>query len=615
MRLRSLCVLMLVTAQQLCAQFYMYGPITIPCGGSPRSITCADFNQDGKADLAVSHDIVANNVRILTGVGTGSFVSSGTVTVGQLPWVIASADMNSDGKIDLITANGDSNHVAVAFGNGNGTFLPHTKYTVTNNPSGLCIGDFNIDGHPDVATANYNNGSGTSVAVLLGSSSGALSPATYFPIGYGAVNLTTADFNNDGNPDIAVVQDGSSDVYVLQGNGQGGFTHTGTFAVGWYPLSLTTADFNEDGVIDIATANSSDNTASVLLGNGSGGFLPARNFHAALSPYAIVSADLNQDGHADLAVAKSGTNDSVVVLLGLGNGYFCKGIGYLITTFAEAITAGDFNNDGRPDLAMPTWGLSQLQVLLSKYYPLPVTGDSVICRGQSTMLSTVNNNSGYYWTGPAPDTTRIATGITAIVQQGGTYTLHTKKECADSTNFTVYLDTLKAWFTATPTLGVAPTTVNFASTSQAPWVPIVNYDWNLGNGIVENGTSATTINNYPTTGIYTVTLVITDSQGCKDSTAREINIINVIVPNVFTPNGDNINDEFFVQSNGLSNIECSIYDRWGKKIHEWNSPGGRWNGKTDSGTACNDGTYYYVVKYTDTAAHSQTQTGFIQLQR
>lgn len=613
---QKIILLLILAAQNGSAQFYMSGPVTFPCGGTPRSATCADFNQDGKADLAVSHDITTNNVRILTGVGTGSFVSSGTVTVGELPWAIASADMNSDGKVDLITANSDSNYVAIALGNGNGTFLPYTRYTVTNNPINLCIADFNLDGHPDVATANYNNGSGTSVAVLLGSSSGALSPATYFSIGYGGVNLTSTDFNNDGKPDLAVVQDGPSVVYMLHGDGQGGFTPAGTFTVGWYPLSITAADFNEDGVMDVATANSSDNTVSILIGNGSGGFLSARNFYAVLAPYVLVNADFNKDGHADLAVAKSASSDSVVVFLGLGNGYFCKGMGYPVSTYAEAMALGDFNNDGRPDLAVPTWLYSQMQILISKYYPLPVTGDSLVCRGQSSVLSTpVNHHSGYYWTGPAPDTNVIDTGISITVHLAGVYTLHTNKSCADFTKFTLHVDSIKASFVATTTLGIPPCAVSFVSTSQAPLSPITNYSWSLGNGVTQNGNNSFANTTYYATGVYTATLVVTDVLGCADSTTRDLSMINLVVPNVFTPNGDNINDEFFVKTYGITNIECSIYDRWGLKIHEWNGMNGGWNGKTDADIACTDGTYYYVVKYSDSSALPHVQTGYIQLQR
>ncbi|HTD41115.1 MAG TPA: gliding motility-associated C-terminal domain-containing protein, partial [Mucilaginibacter sp.] len=91
----------------------------------------------------------------------------------------------------------------------------------------------------------------------------------------------------------------------------------------------------------------------------------------------------------------------------------------------------------------------------------------------------------------------------------------------------------------------------------------------------------------------------------------------VIPPNVFTPNQDGINDVWLPQIQNelsLSQYNFAIFDRWGLKIFETNQYGTGWDGHTTSGIECNDGTYYYVLSYSDIQTNeSRTMKGFIQL--
>ena len=85
---------------------------------------------------------------------------------------------------------------------------------------------------------------------------------------------------------------------------------------------------------------------------------------------------------------------------------------------------------------------------------------------------------------------------------------------------------------------------------------------------------------------------------------------SVIIPNIFTPNGDNINDAFVMKGANLSNFTGKIYDRWGKLIYQWTDINTGWNGKDYS-----NGTYYYVVSYTNNTGKTITKNGFFQLLR
>ena len=88
---------------------------------------------------------------------------------------------------------------------------------------------------------------------------------------------------------------------------------------------------------------------------------------------------------------------------------------------------------------------------------------------------------------------------------------------------------------------------------------------------------------------------------------------NVIIPNIFTPNGDNINDEFFINATDIVNFSCKIYDRWGTLVFQFTDVSKGWNGKEKNGTACYDGVYYYLISYTDNKGKVNTKNGFFQL--
>lgn len=153
-----------------------------------------------------------------------------------------------------------------------------------------------------------------------------------------------------------------------------------------------------------------------------------------------------------------------------------------------------------------------------------------------------------------------------------------------------------AEFTASPTNGKAPLKVDFTNFSNNG----KTYHWDLGDqtqSTVKNPTHT-----YSTEGqgaTYTVVLVVTNSFGCKDTTEVRI-IVNpfsdIIIPNIFTPNGDGKNDVFTFKSIGLHFLSAEIYNRWGLKMYEWSVADGGWDGKTPSGDEVPDGTYFYILK-------------------
>jgi hypothetical protein len=137
----------------------------IPLGQSLSTVVVADFNGDGKLDVAVT-DLSANDVYILLGNGDGTFGNPSTIPVGKGPDAIVEADFNNDGKLDLALADSVDNTVTLLLGNGDGTFTQASgsPYSVGKQPYQLVTADFNGDGKLDLAVANLMDGT---VSILL----------------------------------------------------------------------------------------------------------------------------------------------------------------------------------------------------------------------------------------------------------------------------------------------------------------------------------------------------------------------------------------------------------------------------------------------------------------
>jgi hypothetical protein len=320
--------------------------ISIPAG--PWSVATADFNGDGKLDLAVPNEGL-NQLYVLLGNGDGTFSSPVIYATGDGPQFLVTGDFNSDGKLDLAVGNVGDHTVSILLGNGDGTFQPHMDFPAGSGGDVVTVGDVNGDGKLDIVVTNY---AGSTVSVLLGNGDGTFQPPVSYPTGANPNWTAIGDFNGDGKLDLATSNSSGNTVSILLGNGDGTFQSHMDYPAGQGPACVVAADFNGDGKLDLAIANNIiPGQVNILLGNGDGTFQSPVSYPAGNGAINLTAADLNGDGSLDLIVANAADN-SVSILLGNGNGTFQQQTQYATGMQPRQVAVGDFNADGRLDAAV-----------------------------------------------------------------------------------------------------------------------------------------------------------------------------------------------------------------------------------------------------------------------
>jgi hypothetical protein len=354
-----------------------------PAGVGPAALVAADFRNNGLVDIAAVNQL-DNSVTILLNQSgnQGTFVEATnspillgakrTTAPASAP-AIASAVLTSSGFHDLLITDPTANDVKILFSKGDGTFTtPATSVPVGVQPSAIVTGDFNGDGHQDFAVANFVD---NTFSVFLGGvdtngnstfTQAAGSPFALPTSVSGPVAMTVADFDADGKPDLAIVNQttlanpsvAQGNVVVLKGKGDGTFTEfSGSpITVGTLPVAVASGDLDGNASADLAIVNKTDDSVTVLLNNGDGTFFAGPNspLTTTANPTGIAVADFNQDGHADIAVTGGDTN-TFRVFFGVGAGFFTLGFeppaGPSGST-PTAIVAAQLVSGGFPDVAL-----------------------------------------------------------------------------------------------------------------------------------------------------------------------------------------------------------------------------------------------------------------------
>jgi gliding motility-associated-like protein len=239
-----------------------------------------------------------------------------------------------------------------------------------------------------------------------------------------------------------------------------------------------------------------------------------------------------------------------------------------------------------------------VDVVLQEPPVAAIDGPSELC-GSSIVL-TASGGGEYLWnTG--------ATSASIMVTSAGVYSVTVSNACgSDQADQEVYSGVLAA-FDVLPGSGDAPLTVQFLNLSMPDDVP---FSWSFGDG--SGSTLVSPQHVFTAPGVYTVVLVAGTST-CADAAVMVITVTDpnppppppvevepssVSVPNVFTPNGDGVNDVLELDAVGLESVEMGIFNRWGQLVYRIQWPREVWDARTIAGEAVPDGTYFYDLRAT-----------------
>jgi len=256
-----------------------------------------------------------------------------------------------------------------------------------------------------------------------------------------------------------------------------------------------------------------------------------------------------------------------------------------------------------------TTGCSTQDSITINTIPIPnlsINSDSIVCLGDSLKITASGANSYLWNTGsssvfiyisPKQQTTYEVTGFNGL--------------CSASAQKTINVISINAPIVADTTICKGAKIVLAASGTAA-------IEW------YENETAVTpffTGESYQTEEILEANkFYILSSDGLCRSNFSIINIFvdecPTIIPNIFTPNGDGINEVFYIESKLFVDAQVKIYNRWGILIYEWSGINGGWNGKINGdGTDANAGVYYYMAELMDSKGTTSIENGFLELLR
>ncbi len=328
---------------------------TLTPNGKPSNIKLADLDGDGKLDIIAAID---NSTSLCTfrNISSGSILFTNRTTflasssAGPQMKEVAIADFNSDGRPDIATFSSNSSDSVVvllnnitsvpsgtaAFAAGSSSFGPRQTFYISSagssttyalGPISIFAADFDNDGKTDIVV-NCNYATTNFISILRNTTtSGTLSFATHSDFAVGGtgsylIEVQATDIDGDGKQDLVIANAGTSKVHVFQNTGSGAVPFSSSyvdFTAGAAPVALAAGDMDGDGKIDLAVSNNTSNTVSLLRNTQSGStistssFASAINYNTGTGPIGINMGDLDGDKMPDLVIANNGGTSGTTI--------------------------------------------------------------------------------------------------------------------------------------------------------------------------------------------------------------------------------------------------------------------------------------------------------------
>lgn len=582
-----------------------------PTGSNPRSATVSDFNLDGKLDIAVANVISDNVSVLLNTTEPGALIAGfgpkKDFMTGLTPESVTSADLNNDGKPDLAVANINSSELSVLLntttpGAAAASFAAKQDFATGDGPLFITAGDINGDGKVDLVVVNLVS----SISVLFnttvpGATTPSFAPKQDFVTGDGPRSISLADINRDGKLDLCIANFNSNSVTVLLNTTDvGGATPTFApirdFPVNVRPVSISSADLNNDGILDLAVVNVNSNNVSVLLNTTAAGaavpsFTGKQDFDTGGIARSLVVDDLNGDGKLDLAVVKSTANDISVLLNSTTPGSLTSSFTdkqeFPAGNTAISVASGDLNGDGKPDLVTANFDADTVSVLLNTPAFIPTIGLS-FTQGSTIIQSQIARVTNYG--GDASIAVKVlsddpANGVTIsnITNSNGKILADFILDC-DATNATFSLRVSDGSSTIIGTLNIAggapntPPTLTYANQTVSLGGSL---DINPTTGPFDNGSVSTvtvqssgtflgriipgdngivTIVDAAPAGIHHITIRATDNCGATTDTDLTVTVLKADQVITFAPLADKAlgDPDFAVSATTSSGLAASF---------------------------------------------------------
>ncbi len=306
--------------------------VEFPVGINPTSVSIVDLDGDGKADLVVTNSntpSISVLRNISAGAGNISFAAKVDYTVGFYPYSIVSADFDNDGKKDLAVANGGQISILrnISTGIASINFASKVDIGEVSSQANIAVGDLDGDNRPDLA--GIGNAAFVSVFRNSSTAAGVISfeaQKDYGITGGFSLSVAIGDIDGDGKKELAVSNYESNTVSVFKNTSTGigniNYDPKIDFSTGGRPSSVSIGNLDADGKADLVVANSEYSASSVSVfrntraGIGTISLAAKEDYTVGYSPRSVALGDLNGDNLPDIATANSG-NNSISILQNL----------------------------------------------------------------------------------------------------------------------------------------------------------------------------------------------------------------------------------------------------------------------------------------------------------